>query len=49
MPIAEAVRAILHDGAGIGETFRALWARPIEAEPRALDLYIERWVEEAAR
>ncbi len=49
MPIAEAVRAILHEGAGIGETFRALWARPIEAEPKALDLYIERRAEETAR
>jgi glycerol-3-phosphate dehydrogenase (NAD(P)+) len=38
MPIAEAVRAILHDGAPIGETFAQLWTRPIEAEPRDLDL-----------
>ncbi|MEO0388263.1 MAG: NAD(P)H-dependent glycerol-3-phosphate dehydrogenase [Pseudomonadota bacterium] len=38
MPIAEAVRAILHDGAPLGETFAAHWARPIEAEPRTMDL-----------
>jgi glycerol-3-phosphate dehydrogenase (NAD(P)+) len=38
MPISEAVRAILHHDADVGETFAALWSRPIEAEPRALDL-----------
>lgn len=38
MPICEAVRAILHDGADLGATFASLWARPIEAEPRAMDL-----------
>lgn len=38
MPICEAVRAILHDGADLGATFAQLWARPIEAEPRAMDL-----------
>jgi glycerol-3-phosphate dehydrogenase (NAD(P)+) len=38
MPICEAVRAILHDGAVLGPTFAALWARPIEAEPKAMDL-----------
>ena len=38
MPIAEAVRSVLHEGADLGATFAALWARPIEAEPRALDL-----------
>jgi glycerol-3-phosphate dehydrogenase (NAD(P)+) len=38
MPISETVRAILHDGAEIGAAFAALWARPIEAEPRAMDL-----------
>jgi len=38
MPICEAVRAILHDGAELGATFAAHWARPIEAEPRAMDL-----------
>src|SRR6056297_3844228 len=38
MPISEAVRAILHNGAELGDTFAALWSRPIEGEPRALDL-----------
>lgn len=32
MPISEAVRRVLHDGADLGETFAALWARPIRAE-----------------
>jgi len=41
MPICEAVRSILHNGADLGETFAALWSRPIEAEPRALDLSFE--------
>lgn len=40
MPICETVRAILHDGADIGSAFAALWARPIEAEPAAMDLAI---------
>ncbi|MDJ1008793.1 MAG: NAD(P)H-dependent glycerol-3-phosphate dehydrogenase [Paracoccaceae bacterium] len=38
MPICETVRAILHDEADLGLAFAALWARPIEAEPRAMDL-----------
>jgi glycerol-3-phosphate dehydrogenase (NAD(P)+) len=38
MPICETVRAILHDGADLGTAFAALWARPIEAEPLAMDL-----------
>src|SRR6056297_2617835 len=38
MPICETVRAILHDGQVLGEAFAALWARPIEAEPRAMGL-----------
>ena len=38
MPICETVRAILHDDAELGKAFAALWARPIEAEPRAMDL-----------
>lgn len=38
MPICEAVRSIVHDDAPIGETFGRLWAGPLEAEPRALDL-----------
>lgn len=38
MPICETVRSILHDGANIGAAFANLWARPIEAEPRYLDV-----------
>lgn len=38
MPICETVRAILHDRADLGTAFATLWARPIEAEPRAMDL-----------
>ncbi|PWJ21895.1 NAD(P)H-dependent glycerol-3-phosphate dehydrogenase [Jannaschia seohaensis] len=38
MPICETVRHILHDGADLGAAFAALWARPLEAEPRAMDL-----------
>ncbi len=38
LPICETVRAILHEGRPLGEGFAALWARPIEAEPKAMDL-----------
>lgn len=38
MPICETVRSILHDGADLGTAFAALWARPIEAEPRAMEV-----------
>lgn len=38
MPICETVRAILHDKADLGTAFARLWARPIEAEPRTMDL-----------
>lgn len=38
LPICETVRSILHEGQPLGEAFAALWARPIEAEPRAMDL-----------
>lgn len=40
MPICETVRSILHDDVDIGAAFAALWARPIQAEPRAMDLEI---------
>ncbi|SDF04790.1 glycerol-3-phosphate dehydrogenase (NAD(P)+) [Salipiger thiooxidans] len=40
MPICEAVHAILHEGAPLTETFQALWSRPIEGEPRALDIIL---------
>lgn len=38
MPIAETVRSILIEGTAIGAGFAALWARPIEAEPKAMDV-----------
>jgi glycerol-3-phosphate dehydrogenase (NAD(P)+) len=38
LPICETVRAILHENHPLGDAFAALWARPIEAEPRAMDL-----------
>ena len=38
MPICETVRRILCDGVRITDAFDALWSRPIEAEPRAMDL-----------
>ncbi|WP_238367681.1 NAD(P)H-dependent glycerol-3-phosphate dehydrogenase [Mesobacterium pallidum] len=38
MPICETVNAVLHTGADLAGSFNALWSRPIEAEPRALDL-----------
>lgn len=38
LPICETVRAILHDRADLGEAFASLWARPIEAEPMAMDV-----------
>lgn len=41
MPICETVRSILHDGADLGRAFAALWARPIEAEPRAMGLSLD--------
>ena len=38
MPICEAVHAILYEGADLNQAFSDLWARPIESEPRALDI-----------
>ncbi|MEL6679651.1 MAG: NAD(P)H-dependent glycerol-3-phosphate dehydrogenase, partial [Pseudomonadota bacterium] len=38
MPICETVRSILHEDAELGPAFAALWARPIEAEPNAMDV-----------
>ena len=40
MPICETVRAILHEDVDLGQAFATLWARPIEAEPMAMDLAI---------
>lgn len=41
MPICQAVKTILHNGADLGATFAALWARPIESEPRSMDLVFD--------
>lgn len=38
MPICEAVHDILHEGADLHATFRALWSRPIQPEPRTLTI-----------
>lgn len=38
MPICETVHAILHGSAELHRAFADLWTRPIEAEPRALDI-----------
>ena len=38
LPICETVRAILHDHEDLGQAFAKLWARPIEAEPRTMDV-----------
>ncbi len=38
LPICEAVRRILHDGADLQETFARMWSSPIESEPRAMGL-----------
>lgn len=41
LPICEAIRSILHEGAPMAEAFARLWSRPLKAEPRALDICIE--------
>ncbi|SNR52520.1 NAD(P)H-dependent glycerol-3-phosphate dehydrogenase [Puniceibacterium sediminis] len=38
MPICEAVHAILYEQADLATAFSDLWARPIESEPRTLDI-----------
>jgi glycerol-3-phosphate dehydrogenase (NAD(P)+) len=38
MPICEAVHDVLHEDADLTATFRALWSRPIQSEPRTLAL-----------
>ena len=48
MPICEMVRAITAEGRPIGETFAAYWARPLMAEPRAIDLTMPHPAEAAA-
>ena len=41
LPICESVRAMVHDGADRIETMSALWSRPLEAEPRSLNLTLD--------
>ncbi|RSK30728.1 NAD(P)-dependent glycerol-3-phosphate dehydrogenase [Rhodovulum iodosum] len=41
MPICETVNAVLHEGADLNQSFSDLWVRPIEAEPRALDISLD--------
>jgi len=48
MPICEMVRAITAEGRPIGEAFAAYWARPLMAEPRAMDLTFPHPAEDAA-
>jgi glycerol-3-phosphate dehydrogenase (NAD(P)+) len=40
LPLCEAVRSFLHEGVSIPTAFAALWGRPIQGEPRALDFEI---------
>ncbi len=48
MPICEMVRAIVAEDRPIGEAFAAYWARPLMAEPRAMDLTFPHPAEDAA-
>jgi glycerol-3-phosphate dehydrogenase (NAD(P)+) len=41
LPICEAVRRILHEGAPLAEAFAGLWARPIRAEALGLELALD--------
>lgn len=38
LPICTAVHDVLYDGADLRKTFRNLWARPIEGEPKGLEI-----------
>ncbi len=49
LPLCEAVRAFLHEDVAISAAFATLWARPIEGEPRALDLEIGHPAADATR
>ena len=49
MPICETVDAILHRGAPLDTAFADLWARPIEGEPRALEINLPHPALQAAR
>lgn len=48
MPICETVRHVLHENADLGQSFAALWARPLEAEPRVMDLAFDHPASETA-
>ncbi|MBY6202176.1 NAD(P)-dependent glycerol-3-phosphate dehydrogenase [Maritalea mobilis] len=48
MPICETVRSILFDGAALGDAFAALWARPIESEPRTMALSLTHPADDSA-
>lgn len=41
MPICRVVHAILHDGADLRGTFADFWSRPIQAEPRAMEISLD--------
>lgn len=41
LPICEAVRAMVHDGADRVRTLSDLWSRPLEAEPPGLSLQLD--------
>ena len=41
MPICETVASVLTGGAELKQAFRDLWTRPIEGEPRALDILLD--------
>ncbi|NDR59003.1 NAD(P)H-dependent glycerol-3-phosphate dehydrogenase [Aliiruegeria sabulilitoris] len=41
MPVCRAVYRILHEGAGLRETFAALWSRPLTGESKVLNLALE--------
>lgn len=48
LPVCEAVRSVLHDGAEFGTTFARLWARPLGAEPSAMRLSLQHPASDAA-
>lgn len=49
LPICEAVRAIVHEEAEIVATLGDLWARPLQAEPRLIDVALKHPDPEQAR
>jgi glycerol-3-phosphate dehydrogenase (NAD(P)+) len=48
MPVCEAVRRVLHEGADMGETFAALWSMPLEAEAPGMNMEIDHPADAAA-